>query len=189
MLHLSKRKKGNSYSTIFLLLLTSTLVTLGACSKQIDLTDQDITEFGYEVDCEYCEISYTDESNAVKTISHNQGKWSYKLSDKVIFELKLSIKTTLSGNQAIQAFVLKNGEVVFGDVGYNYAKIIYNTKNATGIGSYGSYQNTGAGSDPGNGGNTGGGTKPVSSVCGAKNKTGGYCKRVVSGGGRCWQHK
>ena len=110
MLHLSKRKKGNSYSTIFLLLLTSTLVTLGACSKQIDLTDQDITEFGYEVDCEYCEISYTDESKAMKTISHNQGKWSYKLSDKVTFELKLSIKTTPSGNQAIQAFILKKQE-------------------------------------------------------------------------------
>ncbi|MDA3614669.1 hypothetical protein [Polluticaenibacter yanchengensis] len=28
----------------------------------------------------------------------------------------------------------------------------------------------------------------VSTTCGAKNKTGGFCKRKVSGGGRCWQH-
>lgn len=27
------------------------------------------------------------------------------------------------------------------------------------------------------------------SICGAKNKTGGYCKRTVKGGGRCYQHQ
>jgi Family of unknown function (DUF5763) len=27
-----------------------------------------------------------------------------------------------------------------------------------------------------------------SSTCGAKNKSGGYCKRKVKGGGRCYQH-
>lgn len=28
-----------------------------------------------------------------------------------------------------------------------------------------------------------------SSICGARTKSGGYCKRVVKGGGRCWQHR
>lgn len=28
-----------------------------------------------------------------------------------------------------------------------------------------------------------------SSTCGAKNKSGGYCKRKVGDGGRCYQHK
>ncbi len=28
-----------------------------------------------------------------------------------------------------------------------------------------------------------------SSTCGARTKSGGYCKRVVKGGGRCWQHR
>lgn len=27
-----------------------------------------------------------------------------------------------------------------------------------------------------------------SSTCGARTKSGGACRRVVSGGGRCWQH-
>jgi hypothetical protein len=31
-------------------------------------------------------------------------------------------------------------------------------------------------------------TTTVSSACGARNKSGGYCKRKVKGGGRCWQH-
>lgn len=28
-----------------------------------------------------------------------------------------------------------------------------------------------------------------STTCGARTKSGGYCKRKVAGGGRCWQHK
>lgn len=31
--------------------------------------------------------------------------------------------------------------------------------------------------------------KPTSSTCGARTKDGTPCKRKVSGGGRCWQHK
>jgi hypothetical protein len=30
---------------------------------------------------------------------------------------------------------------------------------------------------------------PVTTTCGAKNKSGGYCKRKVKGGGRCYQHQ
>lgn len=32
-------------------------------------------------------------------------------------------------------------------------------------------------------------TTSSSSTCGAKNKTGGFCKRKVKGGGRCYQHE
>src|SRR5690606_28669742 len=97
------------------------------------------------------------------------------------FELRLSVTTTLRRHQTIEAYVLKNNEVVFGDIGYNYTTITYNTNKSKGTANYGSYQSTGTGS--------GGSTSRVSSVCGAKNKTGGYCKRKVSGGGRCWQHR
>ncbi|MBD8389668.1 hypothetical protein [Dysgonomonas sp. BGC7] len=38
--------------------------------------------------------------------------------------------------------------------------------------------------------NSGGsGGSQTSYTCGARTKDGGYCKRKVKGGGRCWQHK
>lgn len=168
------------------LLLFATLLTLNACSKnQEAIIEQPMDEFSYEVECSSCEITYIDKSNSTKTVKHTEGKWEYVFDQKISFELKLSIKTLLASKQSINAYILKNKETVYGDVGYNQTDITYDTQRDLGYGVYGAYKNT----DSGNGGNNGGSTKPTSSVCGAKNKSGGYCKRVVAGGGRCWQHR
>jgi len=168
------------------LFLFVALLTLNACSKnQETIPEPPIDEFSYEVECTSCEITYTDKSNTTKTVKHTTGKWEYRFDQKISFELKLSIKTLLASKQTINAYILKNKETVFGDVGYNQTDITYDAQKAKGYGVYGSFKNT----DSGNGGNNGGSTKPTSSVCGAKNKSGGYCKRAVVGGGRCWQHR
>lgn len=136
------------------------------------------------MECTSCEITYTDKSNITKTIKHTTGKWEYRFNQKINFELKLSIKTSLTSQQTINAYILKNKETVYGNTGYKYADITYNTQNAKGTNSFGSYRN----SEPGNGGNNNGGT-PTSSACGARTKSGGSCKQMVVGGGRCWQHR
>lgn len=143
------------------------------------------TKYSYEVNCNYCDILYTDASNVSKTIRNHTGDWRYQFPSKVTFELKLNIKTTSSSYQTISAYILKNDEAVYGKLGYNTANLSFNTETGYGNSSFGQYVNPSSG-----GGNGGGGTTtPVSSVCGAKNKSGGYCQRVVVGGGRCWQHK
>lgn len=157
-----------------------------SCSKKEESLKR-TDAFSYEVDCNNCEISYTDHSNTTKKLFHQQGKWSYAFDTSINFELRLSVITTTSSQQAIHAYVLKNNEVVFGDKGYNSASISYDTEKATGTAKYGTQQNDG--NTGNNNGNNGGSTAPTSSVCGAKNKTGGYCKRKVAGGGYCWQHR
>jgi len=119
------------------------------------------------------------------------GTWTYKINTKITFNLKLVVKTVLTSYQTIQAYILKEGEVVYGNLGYNTAELAYNPSSHQGTASFGSYIAAGSnGGSSGSGGSSpvGGSANPTSSVCGAKNKTGGYCKRVVIGGGRCWQH-
>jgi hypothetical protein len=144
-----------------------------------------VSVFAYEVDCNYCTISYTNANNETVILNNNMGKWNYTIKNNTSFDLKLKVTTLNSSYQSIQAYVLKDDEVVFGNVGYNLADIAYNPVSAKGTSSYGTYQS--AVPSPGSG--SGSTPTPSSSVCGAKNKTGGYCKRVVVGGGRCWQHR
>ncbi|WP_175632368.1 hypothetical protein [Pedobacter ghigonis] len=141
--------------------------------------------FSYEGTYDYCNISYTDATNQTKTVTSSMGKWIYKIERKISFDLKLNVSSIISSYQAIQAYILKDEEVVFGNLGYNRADLSYNTVSGNGTSSFGRYTPT----TPIGGNGTGGTTASTSSVCGAKNKTGGYCKRVVVGGVRCWQHK
>ncbi|RZK40578.1 MAG: hypothetical protein EOO90_14450 [Pedobacter sp.] len=141
--------------------------------------------YSYEVTCDYCNISYTDAANQTKSVTGNMGKWTFKIDKKISFDLKLSVSSIISSYQTIQAYILKDEEAVYGNLGYNRADLSYNTITGNGTASFGSYVSTA----PSGGNSSGGTTAPTSSVCGAKNKTGGYCKRVVVGGGRCWQHK
>ncbi|MCZ4224005.1 hypothetical protein [Pedobacter rhodius] len=171
-------------NTLFILLMMSS-----SCKKaEIETAkepDKVPIVFSYEVTCDYCDISYTDATNQIKTVKSNMGKWTYKIEKQVAFDLKLSVSTIISSYQSIHAYILKDETVVYGNLGYNRADISYSTASGNGTSSFGNYvSNTSTG-----GNNTGGTTAPSSSVCGAKNKTGGYCKRVVVGGGRCWQHK
>lgn len=150
-----------------------------------------IPTLSYEVNCDYCDITYTDQNNQSKTIRNTVGTWTYKIDTKINFNLKLAVKTVLTSYQTIQAYILKEGEVVYGNLGYNTAELAYNPSSSQGTASFGSYIAAGSnGGSSGSGGSAlvGGSANPTSSVCGAKNKTGGYCKRVVIGGGRCWQH-
>lgn len=184
MLKMYKPKSFLNFFTLYIALLG--IVLISSCKKK---EDQPIAEvfpkYSYEVNCNYCDITYTDASNSTKTLKSNIGNWSYEFPTKVSFELKLSIKTTLSAYQSISAYILKDEEVIYGNLGYNSASVSFHAKNGNGSSSFGQYAGLGSG-----GGNNGGGSStPASSVCGARNKSGGYCKRVVVGGGRCWQHK
>jgi hypothetical protein len=164
------------------------LLVMLAMSCKKDVPEEPIAilpVFSYEVNCNYCDITYTDKNNQSITVKSNMGRWTHLIDAKVTFDLKLSIKTLLPTEQTIQAYILKNNDVVHGNLGYNFATLSYNTQQNIGTSSFGNSISSGSGSGNGNGGTS----TPVSSACGAKNKTGGYCKRMVVGGGRCWQHK
>ncbi|WP_293745067.1 hypothetical protein [uncultured Pedobacter sp.] len=182
-------------STIFTKSVMSTALVIlavmmhSSCKKAAQETAKEQGQvpvvFSYEVTCDYCNISYIDASNQTKTVTSNIGKWTYKIEKKVSFDLKLNVSSIISSYQTIQAYILKDEEAVYGNLGYNRADLSYNTVSGNGTSSFGSYVST----TPTGGNSSGGTTAPTSSVCGAKNKTGGYCKRMVVGGGRCWQHK
>lgn len=171
------------------ILFIATISLFSCKKKEVEKVEEKPIEFSYEVNCNNCDISYTDMSNQTKIIRANSGAWTYKINTKVTFELKLSIRTALLSSQSIQAYILKDGEVVYGSLGYNSADISYHAISGHGTSSFGSFISTGTGSGAENGSGGSTTTPPTSSVCGARNKTGGYCKRVVIGGGRCWQHK
>lgn len=182
-----------SYSLVLLIALTC------SCKKTaIEEPEKEVEKnitLSYEVNCDYCDITYTDKNNQSKTLRNNIGKWTYNINTKITFNLKLVVKTVLTSYQTIQAYILKDGEVVYGNLGYNTADLIYNPTSSHGTTNFGIYiapvssgGSSSGGSNTGGNSSGGGTTNPVSSVCGAKNKTGGYCKRVVIGGGRCWQH-
>lgn len=177
----------NGKSCLVPLLFSLFIMFCSSCSKknqepeEIVKTETDI--YSYEVTCTACEIRFLDEDKSTKKITNTSGKWSYffeKISD---VELKINIITTSNAYQNISAFILKNNEVIYGDLGYNSFELLYNIKSGQKSMKYGSYN-----AGPGGSGSNGGSTKPGSSLCGARTKTGGSCKRVVSGGGRCWQH-
>lgn len=175
-------------SISFSCLLVLAILFIASCKKTDNVKEEaalQLPVFSYEINCDYCDITYTNKDNQNLTIKNNKGSWIYKIDTKVTFELKLAIKTTLLSAQTIQAYILKDNDVVHGNLGYNFANITYNTQQDSGTANFGTYASSG--SSGGNG--TGGSTSPISSVCGAKNKSGGYCKRVVVGGGRCWQHR
>ncbi|MBB5634565.1 hypothetical protein HDE68_000450 [Pedobacter cryoconitis] len=179
-----RKKRINQLLPLFLFLLA---IFCSSCSKEsqepepIVKTETDV--YAYEVTCTACEIQFLDKNKSIKTVINPNGKWSYPLEKISDAELKLSIKTTNGIYQDISAYILKNNEVIYGDLGYNSFNLLYNIKSEQKSMTYGNY-NAGSGGS----GSNGGSTKPSSSICGARTKAGGYCKRVVSGGGRCWQH-
>lgn len=186
MIMMLAKFRGSVLPFFFKLLML--LVFLGSCKKTVNEVQEQPEPtppvFAYEVHCDFCTITYNDLNGDMRTVRNSIGKWSFKISEKTPLNLKLSVVTTLSSYQSIQAYILKDGEVIYGDLGYNRAEIRYSTVNGNGTSSFGTYIPS---ASPG-GSNQNGGASSSSSVCGAKNKSGGYCKRVVSGGGRCWQH-
>jgi len=181
--HKGKDNAGRLGALLFLVLV----LLFSACSKTKQKPEEAIkTEtdiYAYEVTCIACEIQFMDKNKSIQKVTNNSGKWSYSFGNANNADLKITVITTNSAYQNITAYILKNNDVIYGDLGYNSFELMYNVKSGQKSMIFGSH--SGGSSGPGSGG---GGTKPSSSLCGAKNKTGGYCKRVVSGGGRCWQH-
>lgn len=185
-------KKQTLKKNTIIHLITLAILAITACKKEANKKEEPAiktSKYSYEVNCNNCDITYINADNQSKTIRNHSGSFTYTINTKVTFVLQLTIKTLITTTQTIQAYILKDDEVVYGNLGYNTAAIIYNTQLGSGSGNFGIYVPT----STGGGGSNGGGTispkpAPTSSVCGAKNKTGGYCKRVVIGGGRCWQH-
>jgi hypothetical protein len=177
----------NRTSRLVPLLFSLLILLCSSCSKKGQepegVIKTEIDTYSYEVTCTACEINFLDKDKSSKKIIHTNGKWSYSFEKAGDAELKINIITTNSAYQNISAFILKNNEVIYGDLGYNSFELLYNIKSGQKAITYGSYT-----AGPGGSGSNGGSTKPTSSVCGARTKTGGSCKRVVSGGGRCWQH-
>lgn len=181
-----KREKG--INRLIQILFLPFLLFCAACSKetkeQIEIAKTQADVYAYEVTCTACEIQFMDKNKSIKNVTNGSGKWNYSFEKTNDAELKLIIKTTNTTYQNINAYILKNDEVIYGDLGYNNFELLYNIKSGQKSIKYGTYSPVT--SSPGSNEGT---SKPISSVCGAKNNTGGYCKRVVSGGGRCWQHK
>lgn len=185
----SKNKTNRLVPLLFFLLI----IFCSSCSKKSqepeEIIKTEIDTYSYEVTCTACEIQYLDANKSNKKIINANGKWSYSFEKTNDAELKINIITTNKAYQSISAFILKNNDVIYGDLGYNSCELLYNIKSGHKSMVYGSYiAGSGGSNGPGGSGSNGGSTKPTSSLCGARTKTGGSCKRVVSGGGRCWQH-
>lgn len=114
---------------------------------------------------------------------------------KIICVLLLLTSLITRGQELVEKVILQNGKVVllYSDNSWRYAELGTNegemsaknqkeaidttkSKNRF-IGEETALKNTSYSSGS------------YSSICGARNKKGGYCKRKVSGGGRCYQHK
>ncbi len=170
---------------MYKLLITIGITTIiaGCKKKEVEVPTISPTTFSYEVSCNYCDITFTDKDKQTKKINNNNGQWVYKIQTNFSLDLKLVVKTTTMSYQSIEAYILKEEEVMYGNLGFNNAELSYNTSSGIGKSSFGIFTSS-------SGGNTGGTNgSSTSTTCGARNKTGGYCKRVVIGGGRCWQHR
>lgn len=163
-------KKGFAVFVLSLLLLS--------CKKEspkVDDKEDEFDTYGYEIDCEDCNISYVNEVKEIKTLYNNKGKITIDFNLSIFHELEVVIKVNVVSAKQVKAAIIKNGVSI-----KEYQSSNSFTLNYT------------AGSSP----IPSNPTKPSnpnppsqSTTCGAKNKTGGYCQRKVSGGGRCWQHK
>jgi hypothetical protein len=188
-MHKFYKIKSNARRLIPLFIFLLTLFC-SACGKKNQEPEEVIkTEtdtYSYEVTCTACEIQFMDKNKSTNKITNKSGKWSYSFEKTNDADLKINIITTNKTYQNINAYILMNDEVIYGDLGYNSFDLSYNVKSGQKSMTYGSYSTGSSGVEAGYGG---GSAKPTSSVCGARTKVGGYCKRVVIGGGRCWQHK
>lgn len=185
-------KRESKVSRLVPVLFLLLIMFCSACSKKteepVKVIEKEMDVYAYEVTCTACEIQFTDKNKSTKKVSNNNGKWSYSFEKTNDADLKIMVKTTNNLYQNISAYILKNDDVIYGDLGYNSFELTYNIKSGHKTMTYGSYYAGPIVPVPSSPGSTGGNTKPTSSVCGAKTKGGGYCKRMVSGGGRCWQH-
>jgi len=159
------------FSVLFFLLLS--------CKKdnpEEQLPGDDFDTYGYEVDCESCTILFVDDKKSTQSVFNKSGKIVIDFNLTVYHELEVTVTLNSNNVKLAKAAIIKNGQPIKTYQSYSSFKLTSTGGSSTG--NPGS--NPSSPSTPSN---------PTSTVCGAKNKTGGYCKRKVAGGGRCWQHR
>lgn len=144
----------------YLLILFIAFLLIG-CKKD----DSENDTYGYETECDQCDINYVDDLGTTVYVNGHKGTWKKDFPRSVFTEMKVTVTARPSAsNKSVSAHILKNGQRF---ISQNGSSII--TARHTVISSSLS--------------------KPISSICGAPTQKGGPCQRKVSGGGRCWQHK
>lgn len=130
------------------------------CKKE---DSQDET-YGYQAECEYCDINYVDDLGESLYVEGHKGTWKKDFPRSIFSEMRITVTTLQSNSKSMSAHIVRNGKRLVSQSGNSSVTanhIVYNS----------------------------GGSKPISSLCGAPTQKGGSCQRKVSGGGRCWQHR
>lgn len=130
------------------------------CKKEDTETDT----YGYEAECEQCDINYTDDLGATIYINGHQGTWRKEFPRSIFSEMKVTVTARQSTSGNVSAHIVKNGKRLVSQFG-SFSATARHTVESSGA------------------------SKPISGICGAPTQKGGPCQRKVSGGGRCWQHR
>lgn len=144
----------------YLLILFISFFIIG-CKKEYAENDT----YGYETECDQCDINYVDDLGTTVYVNGHKGTWKKEFSNSIFSEMRVTVTARSSAyNKYVSAHIVKNGKRLISQSGSSSI-----TATHTVISS--------------------GSSKPISGICGAPTQKGGPCKRKVSGGGRCWQHK
>lgn len=144
--------------------------------------EEKVDTYGYEVTCESCNISFVDETQSTKSVFNQSGKVTIDFKLAIYHELEVNVTLGTNNVKLAKAAILKNGEPIQSYQSYSSFRLT--PSGGTSTANPGSSPST-----PNNPSSPSTPTNPSSSLCGAPTKSGGYCKRKVSGGGRCWQHR
>lgn len=166
-------------SIIHTLLLVILLFSCNKHTPEEQAPNDKYDTYGYQIECEACTIVFIDEKKETKSIYNPSGKVVIDFNLAIYHELEVSVTLNSNNVKLAKAAILKNGKPIKSYQSLNSFKL--NTNGGAPIAN--PRPNPTTPSNPSTP------STPSSSVCGAKNKTGGYCKRKVVGGGRCWQHK
>lgn len=143
----------------FLQILFFAFLFIG-CQKE---SSEDDT-YGYETECEYCDINYINDVGVNVYVYGHKGSWKKEFPRSIFSEMRITVTAKQSTSKNVSAHITKNGGRLVSQSGYSSV-----TARHTVIRS--------------------GTSKPVSDICGAPTQKGVPCQRIVSGGGRCWQHQ
>jgi len=143
----------------YLLILFLSFLFIG-CKKE----DSENDIYGYETECEECDINYLDDLGATIYVNGHKGTWKKEFPRSVFLEMRITVTAKRSASNNVAAHITKNGKRLVSQTGHSNVTAKHTVTDS-------------------------GGSKPVSGTCGAPTKKGGPCQRKVSGGGRCWQHK
>ncbi|WP_346083823.1 hypothetical protein [Sphingobacterium ginsenosidimutans] len=131
-----------------------------ACKK----AESEDNTYGYETECDQCDINYVDDLGTTFYVNGHKGAWKKDFPRSVFTEMRVTVTARQSSSNTVSAHITKNGRRLVSQSGNSSITVRHTVKSS-------------------------GSSKPVSSICGAPTQKGGSCQRKVSGGGRCWQHK